>query len=66
MKRCGLRHMTATVLRRELTRAQENKNWEVNRLTPGMKVSYELGHGAGVSSQAIGVVVWLPLLLYIL
>jgi hypothetical protein len=37
MKKCGLRHMTATILRRELTRAQQNKNWEVNTLTPAMK-----------------------------
>ncbi len=55
IKRCGLRHMTATVLRRELTRAQQNKNWEVNRLTSGMKTY--AATGASISLVLLAAIV---------
>lgn len=55
MKRWGLRHMTATVLRRELTRAQQNKNWEVGTLTPAMKAY--AATGASISLVLLAAIV---------
>jgi len=55
MKRCGLRHMTATILRRELTRAQQNRNWEVNTLTPAMKAY--AATGASISLVLLAAIV---------
>ncbi len=55
MKKCGLRHMTATILRRELTRAQQNKNWEVNTLTPAMKAY--AATGASISLVLLAAIV---------
>jgi len=37
IKRAGLRNLTATVLRRKLSKAQQMKNWELKRLTPAME-----------------------------
>mmetsp|Transcript_24457 Transcript_24457/g.51228 ORF Transcript_24457/g.51228 Transcript_24457/m.51228 type:complete len:398 (-) Transcript_24457:403-1596(-) len=37
IKRAGLRNLTATVLRRKLSKAQQMKNWEMKRLTPAME-----------------------------
>jgi len=47
--------MTATILRRELTRAQQNKNWEVNTLTPAMKAY--AATGASISLVLLAAIV---------